>query len=586
MNTSSTKTVRFVLSFLVVAGMSSMLFLNSLAPAAAEADSTAQLAEDVPGVNAVPSPSPVPSPCEYYRGELQYLGTGYGDAGVGDAFAPGIGVIAHPFSVDPRLQGISCVQNLITETINWCPVDPASDNWFDDCYARHVGNMFFSDWTNEYDTVEGKGHNAWTLHHREHKQGLHANGAYCDSVFNEEWWQDGGNQRECKSGHFYFDNNCQTVTEGQVQSTCGTVSPAVDLSVSFIESCPLSLLWTADADVDSELTLTAFPLNPGAGKMWSAWKASAKAPLLVYNPSHDGRITSPTQLFGHWAFGGQSTAYLGNGGTAVQPKRWQNGYEALATLDQNRDGKISGAELEPLGLWFDENRDGISQPGEVKRLEEVGVTALYYKPDHTDAVSGSIYAKVGFERMVESKVVTGASVDWYGATADSRFELIDGYAGLSKKQDSASASENTGDETDAVLASFASKASVTGAWKWHFKDRAMNAGELPEGYLIFAPRLDNAKELTGYAVTEKFYTRSPQNKLRSFASVFALRGKRTVDLSGDTKLAFSSSYQGSETKSEASLSSDGKILSGQTSVDVQRGGKLQKLTYNWIAERM
>ena len=39
---------------------------------------------------------------------------------------------------------------------------------------------------------------------------------------------------------------------------------------------------------------------------------------------------------------------------------------SLALLDTNHDGKLSGKELDALALWFDKNRDGVSQPGEVK----------------------------------------------------------------------------------------------------------------------------------------------------------------------------------------------------------------------------
>src|SRR5690606_41632977 len=57
---------------------------------------------------------------------------------------------------------------------------------------------------------------------------------------------------------------------------------------------------------------------------------------------------------------------------------------ALGTLDADGDGQISGEELKPLALWFDENRDGVSQAGEVRPVVEAGVTALFYQPDRRE----------------------------------------------------------------------------------------------------------------------------------------------------------------------------------------------------------
>ena len=83
---------------------------------------------------------------------------------------------------------------------------------------------------------------------------------------------------------------------------------------------------------------------------------------------------------------------------------------------------ISGKELDALALWFDKNRDGISQPGEVKSLSSLGVVALYYKPDRTDPKSGDIRADLGYERLVNGKLIKGASVDWFAQTFSTRQE--------------------------------------------------------------------------------------------------------------------------------------------------------------------
>jgi hypothetical protein len=73
---------------------------------------------------------------------------------------------------------------------------------------------------------------------------------------------------------------------------------------------------------------------------------------LVYDKTGAGSIDSGLKLIGQvtfWVF-------------------WKNGYEVLSALDDNHDGKLSGNELDHLGIWNDTNSDGIAQNGEVKPL--------------------------------------------------------------------------------------------------------------------------------------------------------------------------------------------------------------------------
>ena len=99
----------------------------------------------------------------------------------------------------------------------------------------------------------------------------------------------------------------------------------------------------------------------GEQKNWS-W-LSRYAAWLVYDQKQSGRITSALQLFGNvtfWLF-------------------WENGYQALATLDDNADGQLTGAELRHLALWRDANSNGISEPGEVTPVGAAGIVALSCK---------------------------------------------------------------------------------------------------------------------------------------------------------------------------------------------------------------
>jgi hypothetical protein len=82
--------------------------------------------------------------------------------------------------------------------------------------------------------------------------------------------------------------------------------------------------------------------------------------LLVWDPLDRREVRSGRQLFGHYTF---------------RIFR-DNGYEALASLDDNADGKLSGLELDGIAVWFDRNGDGVSSREEVVPVHELGVQAL------------------------------------------------------------------------------------------------------------------------------------------------------------------------------------------------------------------
>jgi hypothetical protein len=55
---------------------------------------------------------------------------------------------------------------------------------------------------------------------------------------------------------------------------------------------------------------------------------------------------------------------------------WMNGYEALASLGDDHDGRLKGAELAGLALWHDANSNGISEAGEVRAVADWGIVEL------------------------------------------------------------------------------------------------------------------------------------------------------------------------------------------------------------------
>ena len=77
---------------------------------------------------------------------------------------------------------------------------------------------------------------------------------------------------------------------------------------------------------------------------------------LLCRPTKDGKVTG-AQLFG-----------TANG--------MGNGYEEMASLDADASGALEGAELEGLYVWTDLNRNAIADKGELKSVQELGITSI------------------------------------------------------------------------------------------------------------------------------------------------------------------------------------------------------------------
>ena len=86
----------------------------------------------------------------------------------------------------------------------------------------------------------------------------------------------------------------------------------------------------------------------------------AELGFLVWDPLESGCIESARQMFGSYTF---------------QIFR-RTGYDALAALDDNADGQLSGPELAGLSVWFDRDGDGRSTAGEVIPLRALGVESI------------------------------------------------------------------------------------------------------------------------------------------------------------------------------------------------------------------
>jgi hypothetical protein len=127
------------------------------------------------------------------------------------------------------------------------------------------------------------------------------------------------------------------------------MGPITPIVFALQPAAHLSDLLAPDTVVDFDLR------GWGFRERWS-W-VKPELGMLVWDPLQKGHITSAHQLFGGYSF----------------QIFWDHGYDALAALDDNGDGMLSGVELAGISAWFDRNGNGKSDPGEVVPLEDMGV---------------------------------------------------------------------------------------------------------------------------------------------------------------------------------------------------------------------
>jgi hypothetical protein len=147
----------------------------------------------------------------------------------------------------------------------------------------------------------------------------------------------------------------QALTSWLTASQCavlGLATPLVlDLNGGGVSTRSLAQGVLFDLDGDGTLEQTA-------------WVGSGDG-LLVRDLNGNGRIDSGRELFG-------SSTELLNGDTA------NDGFQALAALDSNADGRIDQADeaYASLRVWVDANSDGVSAAGELYGLAQAGVRSI------------------------------------------------------------------------------------------------------------------------------------------------------------------------------------------------------------------
>lgn len=373
----------------------------------------------------------------------------------------------------------------------------------------------------------------------------------------------GKNTPGCSKGKLFLNNLCELQEVTSVKQSVGECYMTLKAEVA----SPISLVWSEDYKNDPS-TIVSFKLNPHSNNVKWMWRASESLPLLVHDPENKGNITSAAQLFGNWTHGGKQTN---------PPVPWQNGYEALATFDKNGDGAVSGDELSEISLWFDKNRDGVSQDGEVKRASNVGVTHLYLKADRE--IDGAPFATKGYTRAEKGVAADGSSFDWLEKEVPSSDPVTLG--GLSDPRD-VSLTNSSQPQSDAEGAKTTETATGTssklfGQWVLEVADNKDSGG-----VLIFEP---DEEGIAGLALKP--------NGLRDVKNVAAevtfshFVAKTDVNRAGDLEVAFLvEGVSGASLRNVATLSADGKTLEGKTVVSRSALAKSGSYEYKWRARRM
>jgi len=377
----------------------------------------------------------------------------------------------------------------------------------------------------------------------------------------------------------FSDANCEykgwEASKGAT-ATCGGVE-------YLAQSSPISLILEDGYDIEAHQAVVSFPVNLGHPEKLYTWKASSKAPLLVHDPEHNGIVTSPTQLFGNWTFGGQRVASRELGTILTD---WKDGYAALASLDENGDGKISDQELKDIALWFDANQNAVAEPGEVQRLDQHGITELYFNPDQRDEGAHSITASRGFKRIVEGREMYGRSVDWFAAAAESIDPLVN--HALGKESDKSSGvNQPPREEGSSKEAALNQPSGVSGIWEWRANsstDSSLN--DIPNGLLIIGETEGSGISVNSIVLENASEISTPENLV--LFSLVDMGGSATRKGQGDPEIEFSSSPDkgGVSVRSKATLTNNGARLVGYSeAATTDESGATRTIRYEWNATR-
>jgi tetratricopeptide (TPR) repeat protein len=121
---------------------------------------------------------------------------------------------------------------------------------------------------------------------------------------------------------------------------------------------PLGSRLSVEELVDRSAVVAFDADGSGLRRSWT-W-ITPEAGWLVFDPHQRRQIQSGLQMFGSvtfWLF-------------------WDDGYQAMSSLDDDGDGRLRGPELAGLAIWRDANGNAVSEPGEVASLAAWNIVEL------------------------------------------------------------------------------------------------------------------------------------------------------------------------------------------------------------------
>ena len=231
---------------------------------------------------------------------------------------------------------------------------------------------------------------------------------------------------------------------------------------------------------------------------------------------------------------------------------------------------MSGEETSSLRLWFDTNRDGQSQPGEVRSLESAGISSLGYSIDKRDERLGNLYSFNGYEQVKGDHRSSGVSVDWFARTGATKTELLAAMMASGGSVESFAPQKDTHDSTDMKFA-------LGRAWQWKEESKDRNRA----GGVLYIEQSQG--KIRGYAALEMPPT-PEMNKKYGVAHVverYSLQG--TIERRGDAELlSFVVSHGDSETATTAEINA-GKIkgVSSLMMTTPETSEKIEDYRYEW-----
>lgn len=148
--------------------------------------------------------------------------------------------------------------------------------------------------------------------------------------------------------------------------------------------------WLPHGDSFDQTRVALFDFQANGFPVLTEWVGPQDG--LLVRPHADGSVDG-SSLFG--TFGG-----------------YENGYEALKTLDVDGNGSLEGAELQGLKVWQDANSDAIVDDGELLTLDGLGISSLSVQHDQMRGT---------FVRNGE----TCQSFDWWPSVVEMRKKNMD-----------------------------------------------------------------------------------------------------------------------------------------------------------------